>query len=606
MATSAASLALEGEDPRVSAQIDTYHFDPNHNAHAHDDSVTFEEYVYWANITRAEEKVANERYLRARGPNAIKSHVLDRFLKGHRSPPVSALTDATEVGANGQVISEKDEKGDKTSPSEDAGFGGVALAEWKNASRALRTASWGSIFCLITTDILGPFSTPWAFAQMGYGPGIALFTVFGALSAYSGWILWRVHLGLDSDRYPLKGYGDFFFRIFGPMSRHLVNICQSIQLLLTVSILNLGIGQSISQISQGPNGGTGLCFVVCLVIFMLAGSILGQIRTLQRLGWLANFAVWINCLILLICMGVAANSPPNFRATEAQYGSKFGPGHIVKFAGIPPDGYASGGSGFIGTLNGLDQAVYSYGGAMLFAAFLAEMRHPMDFWKGLLCAELFIYILYVFFGIFIYSYQGQYAVNPVMQGLSPYNWQTAANSMNLATGLIAALLYANVGLKVVYIEVLQELFNAPPLTSPRGKIYWATLIPVYWVVAFVVCASVPQFSFVSGLVGAVFILCFTYTFPAAIAIGYWIKRDAMVEGEEVFHPTTRTYNYADAGFTRYWRGFMRRPIFNTWNIIYFLGAMATGGLGTYSSVEGLISAFSGNGAATSWGCTPPV
>ena len=36
----------------------------------------------------------------------------------------------------------------------------VSEAEWKNASRAVRTAGWSSVFYLITTDILGPFSTP--------------------------------------------------------------------------------------------------------------------------------------------------------------------------------------------------------------------------------------------------------------------------------------------------------------------------------------------------------------------------------------------------------------------------------------------------------------
>jgi hypothetical protein len=32
---------------------------------------------------------------------------------------------------------------------------------------------------------------------------------------------------------------------------------------------------------------------------MAAGMVVGQIRTLQRFGWLANFAVYINVLILI-------------------------------------------------------------------------------------------------------------------------------------------------------------------------------------------------------------------------------------------------------------------------------------------------------------------
>lgn len=43
--------------------------------------------------------------------------------------------------------------------------------ERENASRALRLASWASVFYLITTDILGPFNAPFAISQVGWVPG---------------------------------------------------------------------------------------------------------------------------------------------------------------------------------------------------------------------------------------------------------------------------------------------------------------------------------------------------------------------------------------------------------------------------------------------------
>ncbi|KAK3343387.1 transmembrane amino acid transporter [Lasiosphaeria hispida] len=516
---------------------------------------SFEEYVYWAKATRRDES--------------------------HQAPP--------------------GEKGPRTSDG-----GALPQQQQHDTGRSMRTAGWGAIFYLITADVFGPFSTPWAFAQMGYGPGIAIFTVFGVLSTYSGWIIWNAYLGLDSARYPLREYGDFFLRLFGRLPRRLVNICQSLQLILTVSIIILLMGQSLSQMSRGPGGGQGVCFVTCLVVFAAAGSILGQVRTLRRFSWLAFGAVGLNCVIMLLCVGVVVNSPPNFVSTMAQYGPDFGPGPIAKFAGFPPDGYASGGLGFVGTLNGLLQAVFAYGGCMLFVAFLAEMRQPRDFWKALVCAELFIYILYVAFGLFVYSFQGQFALNPAMQGLSPYRWQTVANALSIGAYLVVGTLFANVGLKLFYIDILQEFFHFPDLTSVRGRVYWAVLTPTYWALAFVICATVPMFSFVSGFIGAAFILSFTFTFPALIALGYTIKRDAMVEGEERFDPETRTYSYKDRGFKRFRRAFMKRPILNTWNAIYFLGALTTCVLGVYSSVVALIGAFSGKSAATSWGCVPPV
>ncbi|KAG5341103.1 hypothetical protein C0989_011556 [Termitomyces sp. Mn162] len=48
----------------------------------------------------------------------------------------------------------------------------VENSERINASRAMRAASWSSIFYLITTDILGPFNAPFAISQVGWVPGL--------------------------------------------------------------------------------------------------------------------------------------------------------------------------------------------------------------------------------------------------------------------------------------------------------------------------------------------------------------------------------------------------------------------------------------------------
>ncbi|KAK7424207.1 hypothetical protein QQZ08_008695 [Neonectria magnoliae] len=129
---------------------------------AHDPSITFEEFKYWA-----------KTYIDGRGPRTIKTTGKDRFSKGDNELAVDTNTPSASGNQDDAVIT------------------GVSDQEWKQASRALRTAGWGAIFYLITTDILGPFSTPWPFAQMGCGPGIALYTVFS-------WIMWKAYLSLDS------------------------------------------------------------------------------------------------------------------------------------------------------------------------------------------------------------------------------------------------------------------------------------------------------------------------------------------------------------------------------------------------------------------------
>ena len=173
--------------------------------------------------------------------------------------------------------------------------------------------------------------------------------------------------------------------------------------------------------------------------------VLGQIRTLQRFAWLANFSVWTTVITCFIAIGVSANSSPNYATMLGSFGageSPFGVTNfpngtieshvpIKTFAGNPPYGYASGGVGFLGSFQGINTIIYAYGGAMLFFNLLSEMRNPWDFWKGMLCADIFIYLVYMFFGLFQYAFQGQYTYNTSYQSITPYNYQTAGNLLSI-------------------------------------------------------------------------------------------------------------------------------------------------------------------------------
>ena len=139
----------------------------------------------------------------------------------------------------------------------------------------------------------------WAFANNGFGPGVALYTVFGFMASVSGWYVWGVYMyseyflsvvlpfgcfgghkawttstearhsesqirsrniltlspfTVDSDRHPLRDFGQAFFRVYGPAMRHLVNVLQSLQMFMLVAVLVLSNGGSISQVSIGDNG----------------------------------------------------------------------------------------------------------------------------------------------------------------------------------------------------------------------------------------------------------------------------------------------------------------------------------------------------------------
>jgi hypothetical protein len=152
MAFNSANLALDGGDPRMEKNPGQFALDNGHEAmtlddakgftveaaHVHNDpEVLFEEYLHYAKITRAEERAYEGNRINRDEPWSLGGIIKNRFSKGH----------VHEVNA---VV----EGGTITTTHNNATT--VTDLEWRRASRALRTASWSSIFFLITTDILGP------------------------------------------------------------------------------------------------------------------------------------------------------------------------------------------------------------------------------------------------------------------------------------------------------------------------------------------------------------------------------------------------------------------------------------------------------------------
>jgi len=267
--------------------------------------------------------------------------------------------------------------------------------------------------------------------------------------------------------------------------------------------------------------------------------------------------------------------------------------------GIPDTG------NFVASVSGAMQAIFAYGGSMVFPEFMAEMKRPKDFLTAMWAAQAFIYFWYMFYGLFMYGFQGQYVINPSYLGIGQYNLQTAGNVFAMVSAVIAAALYGNIGIKVIYNNVFVEIFRAPALTTTAGKWAWAGLIPLYWAIAFVLAAGIPNFSGLTSVVAAFCILHFTYTFPPMLSVMFWMKRHALQEGEGYDPATGQTIRH-DSGFKRMARGFMaRRWWVNVANVIYMLGALALGGLGAYSSIIVLMNAFKSS-RTTAFVCKSPL
>ncbi|KDQ54669.1 hypothetical protein JAAARDRAFT_135255 [Jaapia argillacea MUCL 33604] len=493
------------------------------------------------------------------------------------SPSLPAKTSITR-------ISELQEKGTKT-PSLSS-----HEEEIITARRALRTAGWTSVFYLITTDILGPFNAPYAFSQVGYVPGVILYVVMGAVACYTGLILWRLFVKLDSDRYPVKTYADLAERIFGKWFKHLCTVLQSIQLIIIVGTICLSNAQSIEQIATNNK----ICFSIAILIWALVGMVIGQIRTLKSYTWLANSSVWLNLIVIFASMGFVAHSPPNYASAAAAYGPAVASGPIQRsaFVSLP----------ISAKVNGIMNMVYAYGGAMIFPErvllfmILVGMIRPMDFWKGMVCAQMLICTVYMLYGVFVYAFQGQYTLPLAFQGVSRYAWQTMGNVIVMITGIFAAGLLGNIGIKIAYISIVEDWVGGPPLMSRKGRFIWTGMVILYWALAYIVGSAIPQVQTISSLVAAICIMQFTYTFPPLFLLGFDMVVDAAKN--DPGDSWTSLSRWKRAMFSgRWW--------FKLFNFVLFLGSLTLAGLGLYGAVMVIKVTFE-NGAATSFSCASPV
>lgn len=496
------------------------------------------------------------------------------------------------------------------------GMSGVDDDELHRAQRALRVAGWVSVFYLITTDILGPFNAPFAFSQTGYVAGTILYLVMGGIACYTGLILSELFCKLDSYEYPVKTYADLGGRIFGNWFKHMCTALQSLQLIVNVGTICLSNAQSVEQLAANHKW----CFSLAILMWALIGMVIGQIRTLKAYGWLANSAVWMNLLIIFTSMGFVAHSPPNFASALSSLGEEQGPIERAAFVSLP----------LASKVNGIMQMVFAYGGAMIFPEFMAEMRRPMDFWKGMVCAQLLISTVYLLYGVFVYSFQGQFTLPLAFQGVSKQSWQDVGNVLALITGIIAAGLYGNIGIKVAYYQIVEGWFKGPPFMSRKGRFVWTFTVVIYWALAFIVASAIPQVQTISGLIAAVCIMQFTYTFPPLLLLGYQIRIYAEGFGHKQLGDTTQKTSSLSRIFARPYPTVLepestgedpgdrwtsvsrwRRGLFggswyaNLFNLILFLGSAAMACLGMYGSGVSIQITFQ-KGAATSFGCKSPV
>lgn len=132
-------------------------------------------------------------------------------------------------------------------------------------------------------------------------------------------------------------------------------------------------------------------------------------QIIKKILFLANFSVWLIVFVVAMSMVLVARLPPNYTAAIG-IDRTLSPGPVVTQAII----YNSGNTWFTDQLT---ECMNAYGFALVFVEFMEEMRRPWDFWKGMVAAQVFIFVVYLLYGLFMSSQQRQFVINPANQGI---------------------------------------------------------------------------------------------------------------------------------------------------------------------------------------------
>ena len=54
-------------------------------------------------------------------------------------------------------------------------------------------------------------------------------------------------------------------------------------------------------------------------------------------------------------------------------------------------------------------------------------------------------------------------------------------------------------LKIVYVNIIQDMFHGPSLFTIKGRVAWTALTLVFWLGGFVIAAAIPQGQTLSGM-----------------------------------------------------------------------------------------------------------
>ncbi|OAG02500.1 amino acid transporter [Paraphaeosphaeria sporulosa] len=326
------------------------------------------------------------------------------------------------------------------------------------------------------TISLGILSLPSVLARIGMAPAIILIVGLGALATYTGYVL-----GQFKAAYPhVHNMADAGEVLLGPFGREFGGAAQTIFLIFVM-------GSHILTFTIAMNTITGhaTCSIVWGVIGFIVLWICTLPRTLKKVSYLSIGSFISICgsvIVTMIAVGVQPSPKLHLDATRT--------------------------IGFSAAFLSVTNIVFAYAGHVAFFSFISEFRDPREFPKALFLLQATDVSMYIVVATVIYRFTGQDVTSPALGSASNVVMKVAYG-IALPTILLAGVIYGHVASKYVYVRI----FRGTKHMSRRTMLSigsWAAITLTFWLIAWIIAESIPNFNNLLSLISALFASWFSY------------------------------------------------------------------------------------------------
>ena len=400
----------------------------------------------------------------------------ENAVKGGSAAKMAAVDNGSVVGSMKSVVSSKGAE--------------QCIVSHRGYVPPIRQTGWINVIFIILADLVGTgvMSLPKDFADIGYIPGVLILAVFGALTFFSGILLWRMHMTYPSG----ITYGNLADAIGGVHLKRTLFcfVFGYFAFVLVIYIKNVAIAlQNIFWM-----------FDVCRYWFALAalGILipLCQLRTLHSVSFAGMVSMLM--IILVVCMlTFDAYATWDDRIKE----------EVVVAPVINP--------GFTTYLSTLIDLVFAYGGQGLYLEVMAEMKNPVDFKKSLYFISSSMVVFYLWSATSLYLRYGHFSQGSILYTIRGSAFKSVASVFFFVHVCISFCLIAQVVNRALHVRIAPKSVNKGDRTE---TIQWFCISVCTAVAAWLVCMIVPFITDIQNIISAVCTGPLTYFFPAFLYV----------------------------------------------------------------------------------------